>query len=153
MWVKCKMCGGDMQISHVENLTVYTCEYCGSQLTLPNLDDEQKIFRYNRANQYRLQNDYDGARQQFDMLLNYSKEDSEIYWSILLCEYGIEYVKDSEIARRIPTCHRTVASPISSNPNYLSALKFASDQAKILYQREAEVIDHLQKDILSVSQT
>ena len=153
MWVKCKMCGGDMQISHVENLTVYTCEYCGSQLTLPNLDDEQKIFRYNRANQYRLQNDYDGARQQFDMLLNYSKEDSEIYWSILLCEYGIEYVKDPLTGKRIPTCHRTVASPISSNPNYLSALKFASDQAKILYQREAEVIDHLQKDILSVSQT
>lgn len=142
-----------MQISHVENLTVCICEYCGSQLTLPSLDDEQKIFRYNRANQYRLQNDYDVARQQFDMLLNYSKEDSEIYWSILLCEYGIEYVQDPSTGKRIPTCHRTVASPISSNPNYLSALKFASEEARTLYQKEAEVIDHLQKDILSVSQT
>ena len=154
MWVKCKMCGGDMQISHTENLTVYTCEYCGSKLTLPSLDDEQKMFRYNRANQYRLQNDYDAARQQFDVLLNYSKKDSEIYWSILLCEYGIEYVKDPVTGRRIPTCHRTVASSIFNNPNYLSAIKFASsEEAKTLYQEEAAEIERLQKEILSVSQT
>ena len=154
MLVKCKMCGGDMQLSHIENLTVCTCEYCGSKITLPNLDDEQKIFRYNRGNQYRLQNDYDGARQQFDSLLNYSKDDSEIYWSILLCDYGIEYVKDPQTKKRIPTCHRTIASPITKNPNYISAIKFASsDEARELYQQEAAEIDRLQKDILSISQT
>ncbi len=112
MLVKCKMCGGDMQLSHIENLTVCTCEYCGSKITLPNLDDEQKIFRYNRGNQYRLQNDYDGARQQFDSLLNYSKDDSEIYWSILLCDYGIEYVKDPQTKKEFPPVIEPLLLPL-----------------------------------------
>ena len=33
--IKCKMCGGDMEIS--ADKTFGTCEYCGSTMTLPTV--------------------------------------------------------------------------------------------------------------------
>ena len=36
--IKCKMCGGDIEIS--ADKTFGTCEYCGSTMTLPKVDDE-----------------------------------------------------------------------------------------------------------------
>ncbi len=38
--IKCKMCGGDMEIS--ADKTFGTCEYCGSTMTLPKVSDEQR---------------------------------------------------------------------------------------------------------------
>ena len=37
---KCKMCGGTLEINNSES--VATCEYCGTQQTLPRLDDEKR---------------------------------------------------------------------------------------------------------------
>lgn len=153
MLLKCKMCGGDMQIEHIQNISVYTCEYCGSKITLPQLDNEQKIFRYNRASNFRLQNNYDEAREQFEKLFDFSMDDPEIYWSILLCRYGIEYVEDPKTGKRVPTCHRTLVSSIFDDDDYQSAIKYASDDAKALYESEAFEIDHIQKGILEFSQT
>ena len=38
---KCKMCGGNLEIT--EGNCVATCEYCGTQQTLPKLDNEKKL--------------------------------------------------------------------------------------------------------------
>ena len=38
--VKCKMCGGDMELA--VDKTFGTCEFCGSTMTLPRIDDEQQ---------------------------------------------------------------------------------------------------------------
>ena len=38
--IKCKMCGGDMELS--ADQTYGTCEYCGSTMTLPKVNDEQR---------------------------------------------------------------------------------------------------------------
>ena len=37
--IKCKMCGGNIEIS--ADKTFGTCEYCGSTMTLPKTDDDQ----------------------------------------------------------------------------------------------------------------
>ena len=36
--LKCKICGGDMEIS--ADRTFGTCEYCGSTMTLPKIGDD-----------------------------------------------------------------------------------------------------------------
>ena len=36
--LKCKMCGGDLEIN--EGVFVATCEYCGTKQTVANVDDE-----------------------------------------------------------------------------------------------------------------
>ena len=38
---KCKMCGGTLEINN--NESVVECEYCGTQQTLPKLNDERKM--------------------------------------------------------------------------------------------------------------
>ena len=43
---KCKMCGGTLEINN--NETVATCEYCGTQQTLPKLDDDKRANMYDR---------------------------------------------------------------------------------------------------------
>lgn len=34
--LKCKICGGDIETS--ADMTVGTCQYCGSTMTLPRID-------------------------------------------------------------------------------------------------------------------
>ena len=50
---KCKMCGGVLEINN--NESVATCEYCGTQQTLPKLDDDRRANLYDRANHFRRQ--------------------------------------------------------------------------------------------------
>lgn len=57
---KCKMCGGTLEINN--NESVATCEYCGTQQTLPKLDDDKRANMYDRANHFRRNNEFDKAR-------------------------------------------------------------------------------------------
>jgi len=43
---KCKMCGGSLEIT---GESVATCEYCGTEQTLPKLDDDKRAGLYDRA--------------------------------------------------------------------------------------------------------
>ena len=100
---KCKMCGGSLDISKE---TVVTCEFCGTQQTLPRLDDDHRANLYDRANHFRRNNEFDKATGIYELILNEDKTDSEAYWSLVLCRYGIEYVEDPRTHKRIPTINR-----------------------------------------------
>ena len=39
--LKCKMCGGDLEI--IEGSSICVCEYCGTEQTVPKVDDERKV--------------------------------------------------------------------------------------------------------------
>ena len=39
--LKCKMCGGILKL--IDGFGHATCEYCGSTITLPDVNDEQKF--------------------------------------------------------------------------------------------------------------
>ena len=49
--IKCKMCGGNIEIS--AGKTFGTCEYCGSTMTLPKTDDDQRLSLFNRGTHLR----------------------------------------------------------------------------------------------------
>lgn len=38
--LKCKMCGGNLEVT--EGVSVVECEYCGTNQTVPNADDDKK---------------------------------------------------------------------------------------------------------------
>ena len=98
---KCKMCGGTLEINN--NESVATCEYCGTQQTLPKLDDDKRANMYDRANHFRRNNEFDKAMGIYEQILNEDNTDAEAYWSLVLCRYGIEYVED-------PSSHKTIQS-------------------------------------------
>lgn len=146
---KCKMCGGSLEI--IAGTTVVQCEYCGTKQTLPRLSDERITNLYDRANHFRRNNDYDKALGIYEQILSEDRSDSEAYWSIVLCRYGIEYVEDSVNHRRIPTINRTQYTSIFLDEDYKSAILYADDAQKDIYEQEAKVIDDIQKGILEVS--
>ena len=147
---KCKMCGGDLDIG--EGITVSECEYCGTKQTLPRLDNEKKVNLYARANHFRRNNDYDKATGIYEQILNEDTCDSEAYWSLVLCRFGIEYVSDPATQKRVPTVNRAQYTSIFDDEDYKSALKYADDAQKLIYENEAQVINEIQKGILTISQ-
>lgn len=149
--IKCKMCGGDLQI--VAGSSVAECEYCGTKQTLPKLDDERKANLYDRANHFRRNNEFDKAMGIYEQILSEDKTDADVYWSLVLCRYGIEYVEDPRSHRRIPTVNRAQFKSILSDEDYLSALQYADASQREVYEEEANTIDKIQKGILSISQT
>ena len=146
---KCKMCGGDLDIS--QETSVCTCQYCGSQQTLPKINDAKRADLYQRANNFRRNNEYDKAAALYELILSEDRTDSEAYWSLVLCKYGVEYVEDPYTRKRIPTCNRTQFTSITLDEDYSQALAHADTYAKCVYEAEAMAIDALQKDILSLS--
>ena len=147
---KCKMCGGTLEIN--ENQTTAICEYCGTQQTLPKLNDDRKSNLYDRANHFRRNNEFDKAMGIYEKILNEDTTDAEAYWSIVLCRYGIEYVEDPTTHKRVPTVNRTQFTSIFNDDNYKSALKYADSYQKIIYEKEANIINEIQKGILEISQ-
>lgn len=146
---KCKMCGGTLEIDN--NQTTVTCEYCGTQQTLPKLDDDRKANLYDRANHFRRNNEFDKAMGIYEQILNEDKMDAEAYWSLVLCRYGIEYVEDPSSRRRVPTINRVQFTSILADEDYKSALQYADISQRSIYELEAKAIDKIQKEILAIS--
>ena len=145
---KCKMCGGSLEVS--EGMTVCECEYCGTQQTIPKTDNEQALNMFNRANHFRQQCEFDKAAEIYERM-TVQRDDAELYWSIVLCRYGIEYVDDPLTKKKIATCHRTQYKSILEDADYLEALERADSIQREVYEREAQYIDKVQKGILEIS--
>ena len=147
--IKCKMCGGSLDIK--EGMTVATCEYCGTEQTLPRLDDDRKANLYDRANHFRRNNDFDKAMGIYETILNEDNTDSEAYWSLVLCRYGIEYVEDPATHKRVPTVNRAQFTSIFDDEDYKAAIKNADALQRGIYEAEAKAINEIQKGILEIS--
>ena len=144
---KCKMCGGTLEIN---NETVAVCEYCGTKQTLPSNKDEIVNNLFNRANNLRIKSEFDRAEEVYQTIIKENSQESEAYWGLILCKYGIEYVDDPKTHTRVPTCHRTSYDAIMTDADYLAAVEYADASQKIVYEEEAKAIDAVQKNILSV---
>ena len=146
---KCKMCGGTIEFE--PGSTVGVCEYCETKQTLPKLDDDKKANLYDRANHFRRSNDFDKAANIYEQILAEDNTDSEAYWSLVLCRYGIEYVEDPSTHKRIPTVNRAQFTSIYADEDYKSAIEYADNYQKEIYELEAKQIDEIQKGILAIS--
>ena len=146
---RCKMCGGTLEIQ--PNATIAECEYCGTQQTLPRLDDERKVNLYDRASHFRRNNDFDKAMAIYENILNEDSTDAEAYWSIVLCRYGIEYVEDPATRRRVPTVNRAQFTSVFDDEDYKSAIANADEYQREIYESEANAINEIQKGFLAIS--
>ena len=147
---KCKMCDGDLDV--VDGMSVAECEYCGTKQTLPKLNDNEKEIMYDRAGHFRRNNEFDKAMRIYEKILDVDNTDAEAYWSLVLCEYGIEYVEDPSTHKRVPTVNRAQFTSVFMNENYKSAIKYADAYQRSIYEEEAKTIDNIQKGILAISQ-
>ncbi len=147
---KCKMCGGDLEIA--EGVTIAECEYCGTKQTVPKAMDENLQNLFNRANTLRMKSEFDKAEKLYEKIIQADSTQSEAYWGLILCKYGIEYVDDPKTYKKIPTCHRASYDSIIADDDYKAAIEYADMSQRILYEEQAKEIDRIQKDILALAQ-
>ncbi len=148
--LKCKMCGGNIEVTENQNIGV--CDSCGSTMTIPNVNDERIMNLFDRANHFRLQNEFDKALAAYESILSEDNKNAEAHWGCVLSRYGIEYVKDPSTHKRVPTCHRVQNESVLSDLDYKQAVEYAEDNSvKAIYEKEAETIAEIQKNILSIA--
>ena len=145
--MKCKMCGGDLAV--IADITVAECEYCGCMQTLPKVNDERLAGLYDRANDLRMNHEFDKAIENYEKIIEENPTDADAYWAMTLCRYGIEYV-ESEGTRK-PTINRAQLVSVFEDINYKSAIKYADEAQKKIYEEEAARIDRILQRYLEIS--
>ncbi len=150
MILKCKMCGGDIELS--ADKTCGMCSYCGSTMTFPKVDDEQRANRFNRGNQFRRAGEFDKALAVYERIVQEDENDAEAHWCCALCRFGIEYVEDPNTFEYLPTCHRASFDSFLEDPDYLAALEHSDGVTRRQYQKDAQKIAEVQRGILATSQ-
>ncbi|MCR4813894.1 MAG: toll/interleukin-1 receptor domain-containing protein [Lachnospiraceae bacterium] len=146
---KCWSCEGELEFESGSSIGV--CKYCGSKRPIPRIDDERKASMYDRANHYRRKSEYDKAMGIYESILDEDKTEPEAYWGIVLCRYGVEYVKDAKTGKQIPTINRTQYTSIFADEDYKAALQYADEEQRSIYVEEAETINEIQKKYLDIS--
>lgn len=147
---RCKMCGGDLEVETGDSSCI--CEFCGTQQTLPKVMDENLQGMFNRANILRMKAEFDRASEIYEKILQVSNTESEAYWGLILCKYGIEYVEDPTTFQRIPTCHRASYDVVTADEDFKLAVQYADVIQRGIYEEQAEQIDKIQKGIVDLAQ-
>ena len=147
--LKCKMCGGNLNIAEGE--TVAVCEYCDTKQTVPTVDNEKKLTLFSRANRLRAACEFDKAAGVYENIVADFPEEAEAYWGLVLCKFGIEYVDDPATGKKIPTCHRSSFDSIMDDTDFEQVMENADSVARKVYREEAKAIEELRKGIIEVS--
>ena len=146
--LKCNICGGELELS--TDMSIGVCQYCDSTITIPkNLDHKGNL--YNRAVFLRQNNEFDKAALIYEDILKEDNTDAEAHWGLVLSKYGIEYVADPVTGEHLPTCHRTQAESILSDPDYLAAIDYYDAQSVSVIEEQAKQINKIQSKILEIS--
>ena len=81
---KCAKCGAG-ELEPLGDGKKAVCQYCFSVMVLPTLDPEA----FNRATELRQQLQFDQAEMAFERIVSEYPDDSESYWNLVLCRYGM----------------------------------------------------------------
>ena len=148
--IKCKMCGGDIELSQDKTLGI--CECCGSTMTFPKIDDDQRAAAFNRGNYFRRIGEFDKALAVYEHIVEEDNTDAEAHWCCALCRYGIEYVEDPTSHEYLPTCHRASFDNFLEDVDYQAALQYSDGITKRQYEKDAAKIAEVQHGILATCQ-
>ena len=148
--IRCKMCGGDVDIS--ADKTFGTCECCGNTMTFPKVDDDQRAAAFNRGNHFRRIGEFDKALAVYERIVREDNTDAEAHWCCALCRFGIEYVEDPATYEWLPTCHRASFDSFLEDVDYLAAVEHSDGITRRQYQKDAAKIAEVQRGILATSQ-
>ena len=148
--IKCKVCGGSIDL--LPDKTIGICDYCGSTITFPKIDDEQRAAAFNRGNHFRRTGEFDKALGVYERIIQEDDTDAEAHWCCALSRFGIEYVEDPNTYEWLPTCHRLSFDSFLEDVDYKAALENSDGVTHRQYQKDAAKIAEVQRGILATSQ-
>ncbi|MBO5287647.1 MAG: leucine-rich repeat protein [Clostridia bacterium] len=145
----CKRCGEPLDIIGTHG--VCECKVCGAQQTVPRPTSDKIESLHGSAAQARKIGDFDGAKVIYNQILAETPDDPEVYWALVLCEYGVQYVIEPGTNKRVPTVNRTQITPVFDDDHYKLSMEYATEEQKVIYEADAKEIDDIQKGILEIS--
>ena len=144
---ECKYCQGKLTVE--DSQRVVLCNYCGTEQALPSgLASPDRASWFERANHHRQNGDFDRALEIYNKILDKNANDAEAYWSLLLCRFGVVYVKDAGGYK--PTINRMQRTSILADEDYRAACRHADAEQREIYVREAEKINDIQRRYLRI---
>ncbi len=138
----CRMCGGVLER---KGSGVCRCEYCGNMQSVPLIDDEDKAELCIVAEGFRREYQYDKAIEIYEQLLKVYPTDADLYWSMLLCRYGVE-CKEQQYS-----LNRTHPRSLLSDEDYKAALKYATSEQRAVMESQAAQIDSIRRSIVEAA--
>ncbi len=131
----CSICGGIIKPD--ETKTTGSCLGCGHSSAYPTAD----IKVLNRITYLRNTFRFDEAQKFAEDLTVKHPDDSESFWALLLCEYGIQYVREGNV--RYPVCRKDVSemAPLKENNSYKKALSYATEENITAYEDLATALE------------
>lgn len=144
---ECKYCHAKLTVE--DSQRVVLCNYCGTEQALPcGLALPDRASQFERANHHRQNGDFDRAMEIYNKILDKNADDAEAYWSLLLCRFGVVYVKDAGGYK--PTINRMQRTSILADEDYRAACKHADAEQREIYMREAGKINDIQRRYLQI---
>lgn len=152
MVLNCPKCGASMDLTQGGRILV--CKYCESTISVSQNPTQQRIEAFNRGNAHKAAGRFDEAKSVFEHIVLEDPADAEAHWQCALCSYCIKYASDPATGELIPTCLKIEDEDFEENYDYKEALKYASDEAKNYYEKEAKkikkVIEGIKNNIQSI---
>ena len=144
----CKVCGAALQLSAGDKIC--RCGSCGVTQTVPLIDDEDKAELCRSAERYRREYRYDKAIELYEELIRAYPTDADLYWSMLLCRYGVEFTKVGEGQPSV-ALNRTQARSLLSDEDYRMALRYCDREQRSVMEKQAAEIDRTRRRIVELS--
>ena len=142
----CCICGSDMTAG--EDSEKSRCSGCGCTLKI-HPESKKKLNRINY-----LRNTFyfkDAARICVKEIEEFPNE-SMSYWSMFLCEYGIQYIKEGGNYTPVLRVDASVVPPVTENENYKRAVSLADEEDRAVYEKMGSDIQNsieISKEIMS----
>lgn len=131
----CGICGGEVSLD-MEGVNG-VCLGCGNTAMYPKSD----VKRLNRITYLRNNFYFEKAAAYAAELIEENPEDSEAYWAMLLCRYGISYVRTGSTRRPVCRINPIGLPPVKDDENYKRALYYATEDTQQNYENLANEID------------
>lgn len=131
----CGICGGAVNAG--ENGVSGVCGHCGNKMMYPGSD----IKKINRITYLRNTFKFDEAEKLAKELTKAYPDDCEAHWNLLLCEYGIQYVREG--SNLYAVCRKDISAlpAFKESTNYKTALEKASEELRPGYVELGDAIE------------
>ncbi len=149
--LKCKICGGSLEPLPNGD---FRCDSCGAVVKKADLEERKQVGLLENAQTAKelLESGaFGSAYLIFENILTQKPQDADTRWNLLLCRYGVLYQLDELTGEKLPTVNRMRYESILEDPDYLAILKYAGEDQKKSYIRDAKHIADIQKRYLEIA--
>lgn len=145
--IKCNCCGGT-EIEIKPHSRIGRCKSCGASVILPDLEDHEILHLLDEAYIERSNFEFDKAASIYEYILTKNPNEICAFEGLILCKYGIIYVKDPQTGESIPTCHRYSPISIFDDQDFVNYFTICpTEEEKNVFRKMGDDIEHLQKEI------